>query len=94
VLQDPVSAVGLLAAVDPAHRRARRVGLFEVARAWIDGRTEVRLEQERRQTLTAILDQLPPGTEMIDRDAAGRVRIIRIPTCAVPAALVQGGRDR
>lgn len=94
MLQDPISAMGLLAAVEAAHCRARRVGLFEAAKAWIDGRTEVRLERERRETLSTVLDRLPVGTEMIDRDAAGRVRILRIPARSQCSVVVVRGNGR
>ncbi|ALG06261.1 hypothetical protein [Kibdelosporangium phytohabitans] len=74
--------------VDAVHGRARRAGIFDVLKAWADGRTEVRLERERRKTLDLVLDRLPDGTEMIDRDAAGRLRIIRIPIRTVCTAVV------
>jgi hypothetical protein len=94
VLQDPVGTVGLLAGVEPTHRRARRAGLFDVVRAWVDGRTEVRLEREWRQTMSVALDRLPAGAEMINQDAARRVRILRIPARPSCTAVVLRGNDR
>jgi hypothetical protein len=81
VLEDAGRAVGWFAAVETDHRRARRTGLFDVAKSWVVGRAEVRIERERRETLATVLDRLPPGAEMVDRDSAGRLRIIRTPLC-------------
>lgn len=81
MLEDAGRAVGLFAAVETGHHRARRTGLFGVAKAWVIGRAEVRIERERRETLATVLDRLPPGAEMIERDSAGRLRIIRTPLC-------------
>jgi multisubunit Na+/H+ antiporter MnhE subunit len=59
--------------------RSIRWGVGEVAKTFIDSSTRIALERERRATLVAAMDRLPPGGTIVEFSAQGHAWVVRTP---------------
>lgn len=65
-------------------------GIWEAIRIHIEGRNAVSLEQERRATLLAVPQALPPGAEVYDLRSDGSILQVRIPAAVRIDAILSG----
>jgi hypothetical protein len=58
--------------------RSRLCGLWRAVLTYLEGRSAVIFERERRTTLLAVSPMLSPGTEIYDSRADGSVLSVRV----------------
>ncbi|TDB92375.1 hypothetical protein [Actinomadura sp. 7K534] len=66
-------------------------GLWQVLRAYVEGRNAVSFERERRTTLLTVSQVLPPGTCLYDQRADGGVLKMQIAPVTRIDLAVSGG---
>ena len=66
VYASPLAAIALVCGL---LRSRGRVGFFDVLKVWLLGRNEVASQTERTHAIVEILDHLPPGSTVIDRNS-------------------------
>lgn len=54
-------------------------GLWRFLAIWVHGRAVVALERERNAGTAQALELLPPGSELMECELGGRLRVIRLP---------------
>jgi hypothetical protein len=63
-------------------------GLWRVLIVRICGRTAIELERERNRATVTAIKLLPVGAELLEYEAAGRLRVIRMPEPTSPPLVV------
>jgi len=59
---------------------------------WVKGRTAAALERERNNATAELIRLMPPGTELLEYEPGGRLRIIRMPGPAAARPALAGER--
>jgi len=65
-------------------------GLWQFLIVRTKGRTAIELERERNRATAAVIQLLPPHSELLEYEPQGRLRVIRISGWAASAPTVAG----